>query len=208
MKYVLTILLVILIVENAKSCDCPKVKRDSLVYSGLRNSKIVFLGELLSSDEINGTFKFKILELFKGQSKKDIIHGKISNNCSLFPITRGLWLVYADYYQDSTIGLSICAESIPLNKAEGEYAPPPPLPPYNLKSDYDKTIYSLKDEINNLKQRTEGLSHCCVQPKKGIIRLFPLIETKRPTPLKQKFVSPSRMPPLRCQTLAFYLPSN
>jgi len=159
MKYVLTILLVILIVENAKSCDCPEVKRDSLVYSGLLNSKIVFLGELLSSDEINGTFKFKILELFKGQSRKDIIQGKISNNCSLFPITRGLWLVYADYNQDSTIGLSICAESIPLNKAEGQYAPPPPLPPHNQKSDYDKTIYSLKDEIYSLKQRTEGLSH-------------------------------------------------
>ena len=150
--------MVILIVENAKSCDCPEVKRDSLAYSGLLNSKIVFLGELISSDEINGTFKYKILELFKGQSKKDTIQGKISNNCSLFPITRGLWIVYADYNQDSTIDLSICAESIPLNKAEGQYAPSP-LPPYDSNGDYDKTIYSLKTDIYSLKQRTEGLSH-------------------------------------------------
>ena len=72
MKYVLTILLVILIIENSKSCECPRVKRDSLVYYGLQNSKIVFLGELLISDEKKGTFKFKILEIFKGQSNTDL----------------------------------------------------------------------------------------------------------------------------------------
>lgn len=157
MKYVLIILLVVLIVENAKSCDCPEVKRDSLVYSGLLNSKIVFLGELLSSNEINGTFKYKILELFKGQSIKGIVQGKISNNCSLFPTARGLWIVYADYNEDSTLDLSICAESIPLNKAEGQYPPPPPT--QNLNSDIDKAIDSLKDDIYILKLRTEGLSH-------------------------------------------------
>lgn len=43
---------------------------------------------------------------------------------------------------------------------------------------------------------------CATQEQKN--KHSPLIETKKPTAQKQKFVSPSHIAPLRCQTLAFF----
>lgn len=75
---------------------------DSIEYKG---SGMVFLGELIFRDTINGTYSFKILELFKGElmRKDSIIYGAYYSSCSGFPHEYGQWIVYADLRADGNM---------------------------------------------------------------------------------------------------------
>jgi hypothetical protein len=130
------------------------VKRDSSVTVGLRYSDIIFYGELLSADSTKETFKFKILELFKGNYSKKIINGRCINDCSIMPYDKGLWIVYAKQINDSTITLSMCSPSISMSKTEG-LIPPPPL----FYKNGNKTTDEINVEIQILRKRMEGLSY-------------------------------------------------
>jgi len=154
MKQIWIILIGLLFYSNCKSCDCGVVKRDSSVSVGLRNSDIIFYGELLTRDSIKKTYKFKIIELFNGDYSKNIINGCCTNDCSILPYDKGLWIIYAKKINDSTINISMCGPSIPLKKAEG-LVPPPPL----FYDNGDKVIDALKVKIHILEKRTEGISY-------------------------------------------------
>ena len=122
-------------------CDQNKINRDSSVNVGLRNSDMVFLGDLMNRDTTTGTYEFKIIELFKGEYSKEIIAGCIKNSCSMFPYYKGLWIVYANKKTDSIIDINMCGQSIPLNRAEGLI--PPPL----LTGNNDKEVELLKNKL-------------------------------------------------------------
>lgn len=75
---------------------------DSIEYNG---ADLVFLGELITRDTVNGTYSFKVLELFKGSlsNKDSIIYGAYYSSCSGFPHEFGQWIVYADLRTDGNI---------------------------------------------------------------------------------------------------------
>lgn len=154
MKHLLIILIGFLLYNQCAACDCGVVTRDSSVIVGLRNSDIVFYGELLTYDTIHKTYKFKIIELFKSDYSKETISGCCINDCSIFPNDKGLWIVYAQKVNDSTINISMCSPSLPLKKPEG-LVPPPPL----FYDNDNKSIDALKVKIHVLEKRTEGLSY-------------------------------------------------
>jgi hypothetical protein len=107
------------------ACKCEEAKKESLVEEGLKRADIVFYGELIKSDSIRETFSFKIIELFKGKSSKGIINGfPAGGNCNLFPINKGLWIVYAKFNADKTISMNICLPSQSLDFGPGYPAPP------------------------------------------------------------------------------------
>lgn len=74
---------------------------DSAEYNG---ADLIFLGELISRDTINGSYSFKVLELFKGQlsSKDSIIYGFAYSSCSGFPHEYGKWIVYTNWEKNKT----------------------------------------------------------------------------------------------------------
>ena len=46
------------------ACKCKQIKRDSYVSIGLKNSDIIFLGELIDSVSNDYNYSFKIIELW------------------------------------------------------------------------------------------------------------------------------------------------
>ena len=133
------------------ACKCEQMKRESYVSVGLKTSDIIFLGELIDSAS-SYSYSFKILELFKGNYKNKIIKGLATNSCSLRPTDKGLWLIYANFQNDSLIDIGVCGPSVSLMHPTGLYYPP--LVYFGEKD--EKTI--LEQEIEILNKKIEGLS--------------------------------------------------
>ncbi len=131
------------------SCECYEVSRDSAVEIGVKYSDLVFTGELLEA-KYGEKFKFKINEVFKGDYERRLIWGEAFNNCSVYPTEKGLWIVYANMKNDSTININGCLHSLPLNKAEGIITPFPESSKGNIAD-------SLKYVKDMLSRRAKGI---------------------------------------------------
>lgn len=176
--YFILIGLIISISHNLAN-DCACISRDSSVSIGLRYSDIAFYGELIKFDTINLTFQFKINDLFKGSFSRDTILGRAIPCCKILPRDKGLWIVYADFNQDSSISISYCSQSKSLLRAEGLLSPiPPPLDP---PAKYNKVIDFYKVKIFFLEQRIESISYWFSDLEK--LRMF----KKNHTVFKEKF---------------------
>jgi hypothetical protein len=107
------------------ACKCREFHKETMVEKGLKEADIVFYGELIKSDSLDETFSFKIIELFKGKFSKGIINGfPGGGNCNLFPINKGLWIVYGNFNADNTMSMNICLPSQSLDFGPGYPAPP------------------------------------------------------------------------------------
>jgi hypothetical protein len=122
------------------------------VTYGLKYANIVFLGELMDSDSSSYNYSFKVLEIFKGNYKNNIIKGASTNSCSLRPTYKGLWLIYANFQKDSLIDIGMCGPSVSLKSPSGLHYPP--LVYFGEKN--EKTI--LEQEIEILDKKIDGLS--------------------------------------------------
>jgi hypothetical protein len=137
------------------SCTCKQLDRETIVAQGLKNYDIVFYGELVKSDTISGNFTFKILELFKGEINSAFISGSATgSNCTVLPIKKELWIVYANYTNNTNINISMCSPSMGLESLLGAYPTPPPPRYYEIK-DIDlrnlyQKVYLLKDKNQNI----------------------------------------------------------
>jgi len=156
MKHSILTILFFLLFNQSKSCECRQIERDSAVNIGLRNSDIIFLGEVISLDTINHSYRFRILETFKGDNGNETIGGVSVNTCSLFPQDKGLWIIYADKLNDTTIDISNCGPSVSLLRAERLYSPLPKL--YDINTPRDSVNDELDYKIKLLEKKTESIS--------------------------------------------------
>ena len=136
-KLYITAFLALFSLDSAFACKCKEIK--SLQESREKSfeySEIVFLGQLIEFDRENGTYKFEIIELYKGKAKSDTISGKVFSSCSMLPMDLSKWIVYANYEEGLTIDISTClatrSETNPICLGCYEF-PPPPKP--NQKTD-------------------------------------------------------------------------
>ena len=111
-------------------CDCKDLgPLDSLRKISYNNSELVFIGELIDFDTIDYSYTFRIIELFKGESKTKLIKGKYFDSCSQFPSEKCKWIIYANIRENNLINISDClasrSELHPF--CNGCYDPPPPL---------------------------------------------------------------------------------
>lgn len=128
-----------------------------MVSEGLKNSNIVFYGELIKIDTINRTYSFRIIELYKGNYKSSIIKGKsINSSCEIFPFKKDLWIVYANFNNDKTIKLDYCLPTQTIEIPPGFL---PPIPLFTSSERKTTKIDSLSNEIDNLKIRNETMSN-------------------------------------------------
>lgn len=123
-------------------CGCRDLgPLDSLRAISYNNSDLVFLGELIDFDTTEYSYTFRIIELYKGESKTKLIKGKYFDSCSLFPTEKCKWIVYAIVRENNLINISHClasrSELQPI--CIGCYLPPPPLRPNASKLENQKS---------------------------------------------------------------------
>ena len=162
----------ILIFNYSYSCKCEQLEKETMIDFGLKRADIVFYGELIKSDSLNMTYSFKIIEVFKGKFSNKIINGiSQENNCDLFPMEKGLWIVYGNFNSDNTISLSICSPT--QSMIFGPLKPPPPLKMNNngkfIKlNDFEIDLYELRIEnktFNNFIYQLEKLRQYKLEQK-------------------------------------------
>ncbi|MTH18234.1 hypothetical protein [Flavobacterium sp. LC2016-01] len=154
LKYIL-ILAFVFFYNNCFSCDCKTPEKETMVERGLQYSDIVFYGEVIKIDTISSTYTFRIIELFKGKTRSQYINGKYFSNCSLFPQTKQLWIVYANYEDAGIIDISSCSPSRGFKPEGGSY--PPPFPKTENVYRANKQIQSLDIPIFELESNNEYL---------------------------------------------------
>ncbi|MCL9804250.1 hypothetical protein NAT51_01845 [Flavobacterium amniphilum] len=159
MKTKLVIILLLLVQNISYCCDCPPSTRKENFREALEASDIVFYGELIETDSITRKFKFRIIELFKGNYKARYIEGfSEDNNCSRVPSTKGLWILFSRL-NNNKLDMDICNPSYTF----GENINMPPIPiMYHVLSP-NKTKRSVTDslriEIAILNRKTENIKN-------------------------------------------------
>lgn len=140
------------------SCDCKPIDRENMIEKGLKLSEIVFYGEVIKVDSVSKTFTFRIIELFKGKYNSQYIKGKEFTSCSILPIQKQLWIVYADFRKDKTmIDISGCAPSIGFNPPQNSLTPPPPSQISNPYKRKEKQLELLSESVWKLQLENENL---------------------------------------------------
>ncbi|MCI9846887.1 hypothetical protein [Flavobacterium pectinovorum] len=143
--------------SNSFSCDCKILDKETMINKALKYSDIVFYGEVIKFNPITGTYSFKIIELFKGETNAVLVKGTNSTSCSITPTKKDLWIVYANFNNDKTISISQCSPSMGLESHTGSYPPPPQKEEYfNIKN---KDIKSLYRKVIELEYEKENLTN-------------------------------------------------
>jgi hypothetical protein len=166
MRIIYTISIIFLLhFQISYACDCKSFEtiKEKQDYE-YENSNIIFIGEVLEINKVNHTFKVKIIELFKGTEKAQIINGKFDIQCGPYINSGGKWLIYGNII-DKTLEVTPCGLTRSfINPKENPITPPPP-PNTNLnksllkqkhlewlnreKVELKKEIYSLRKKYQN-----------------------------------------------------------
>ena len=64
------------------------------VQREIRNSDVIFLGEVIASDGYN--YSMRIIDVFKGNIASDTVHSTYRDKCYL-PPSEGIWIVYSKF---------------------------------------------------------------------------------------------------------------
>lgn len=153
LKYIL-VLVFICFYNYSFSCECRPLNKETMVTEGLKNSDLVFFGEVIKFNSTKGTYTFKIIELFKGKINSKIINGKAYTSCSISPNTKGLWIVFTNFKENNTIDISDCSPSIGLDSNQGLLLPRIPEKYFSIK---DQEMRSLKINIFALEYEKQNL---------------------------------------------------
>lgn len=190
LKYIL-VLVFICFYNHSFSCDCKLINKETMVTEGLKNSDLVFFGEVIKFNSTKGTYTFKIIELFKGKINSKIINGKEYTSCSISPNTKGVWIVFANFKGPNIINISGCSPSIGLDSNQG--FPPPPIPEkyFNIK---DEEMRSLKINIFTLEYEKQNLIYWIRQ-----------LEKLRAYKTSQKIASQKKETELKIKTYSSYI---
>jgi hypothetical protein len=162
------------------ACQCHERSLREAVEISTKESQIIFVGDVLTSDEKKGIFKMKLVELFKGESKTKTIEGKLINSCSGLPV-KGRWIIYAVTSENGVIDLDLCGPSrsfenphhISLWATDYELPAPPTVEyktnaEYSIQAniDYEKEMTSLKKQaLIDLESEIKELRKMLLRPK-------------------------------------------
>ncbi|MXO07269.1 hypothetical protein [Flavobacterium sp. HBTb2-11-1] len=139
------------------SCECMPIDRENMIEKGLKQSEIVFYGEVIKVDSIKRTFTFRIIELFKGKYNSQYIKGKEFTSCSILPIQKQLWIIYADFKKGKIIiDISGCSPSMGF-KPYQNYSFPPPPPKDHLLISKDEKVNLLSNYVWELKYENQNI---------------------------------------------------
>jgi hypothetical protein len=113
--------LVALLPDYAYACSCGVFmgSPQELAKRELEESRAVFSGEVQDINQDNRTVSLQTISVWKGPDR-DTLEVTNSNLC-WYPFEEGReYLVYADYYADQGLSVSLCGENKPLSEASEE----------------------------------------------------------------------------------------
>jgi hypothetical protein len=154
------------------ACDCHQRTFKETQEQSIKDTPLIFVGDVVTSNEKEGTYEIKIVEIFKGEVKTKIIKGKALTSCSGFP-DKGRWIIYAMMFDNGVIDFDGCGISRSFENPHHIYVwatdykiPPPPTKEYETDSkysiqaniDFQKAMTRLKEKaLNDLEAEIEGL---------------------------------------------------
>ncbi|MEQ9465761.1 MAG: hypothetical protein RLN88_00030 [Ekhidna sp.] len=157
---------------NSNACDCARIKDlEAFQRESYLTSELIFIGELAKSND-DGSYEFRIIELFKGDVPDSIVAGEYQTICSAFPDTgEHFWLVYSNPNAKGIIDINSCGLSrsfeFPFLMNEQATVPPPPerqsndptlalVEHFKLMSEYkSRALAVLEHEIEQLRKWRE-----------------------------------------------------
>ncbi len=151
-------------VSFACACDCIDYEFTGKHVRGFYEwADKSFVGNLIYSE--NDTYKFEVVQAFKGVEFRDTLWGKYNNSCSLVPKEKGFWIVYASTL-DSTnneIDIDACTSSKNLN-SNRQYLYDNEIietKEYEVKKEYTQNLIelSLLQELSKTNQPTSPTKH-------------------------------------------------
>lgn len=154
------------------ACDCHRMTFKERQGESIKDTPLIFVGDVLTSDTEKQTYEIKIIEIFKGEIKTKIIKGKVMTSCSGFP-DKGRWIIYATTFDNGVIDFDRCGLSRSFENPHHIYIwatdykiPPPPTREYETDSkysiqsniDFEKEMTRLKEKaLNDLEIEIERL---------------------------------------------------
>ncbi|PVY36085.1 hypothetical protein [Pontibacter virosus] len=134
--------------HSTYSCECiPKRWEAGVVSDRIENTDLIFIGEVFSLD--SGTYKIRVVDLFKGQVASDTLIGYNSyNDCYTMTVTKGLWIIYTGLDKHGRIPeVPACGVvlSRSLTEPENQFVIVPPPPSDKLDSIAVEAFYKAQE---------------------------------------------------------------
>jgi hypothetical protein len=92
------------------ACTCNRRTLKETQETSIKQSPLIFIGDVIEFNNKNRTYKLKIVEILKGEAKTNVIEGASLTSCSGFA-DKGRWIVYADTYDNGIIDFTFCGLS-------------------------------------------------------------------------------------------------
>jgi len=154
------IILILITWTDLVACDCHRRGFKEAQEVSIRESPLIFVGDILTSDEKKRTYEIKVVEVFKGESKTKTIKGKLLTSCSGLA-DKGRWIIYATTYKNGVIDFDICGLSRSFENPHLIYLwatdykiPPPPTKEYDTDSKYSiQANIDFQKEMTKLKEK-------------------------------------------------------
>lgn len=160
MKHIsLIILLLFYFSFEAFSCSCKIGGYKESQEIDFELSDLVFLGEVITVEETS--YKFQLIEIFKGDSNMKIIEGMLFTSCSMIPRKgEGQWLVYGNL-TNGKLDISQCGVTRSYAKPHlimvSDYTPPLGLHSKNYQEHINMLVKKgqkdWKEEVKMLKTK-------------------------------------------------------
>ncbi len=119
----------ILISIKSYACTCKTKSLSEWQKWEIENSECIFIGEIISIDEADLTFKIKVTEsLDGGDADGNIYIGKNWKYCHPYVEKNGKWIIYGKM-ENGFLRLNMCGISRPFDKPStltSDHTPPPP----------------------------------------------------------------------------------
>ena len=169
---ILLIILLSIVWTDSIACDCKQRTIKETQEHSIEELPLIFIGDVLKVDNEKGIYELKVVELFKGEAKTEIIKGKLLTSCSSLPDS-GRWIIYAETFDNGVIDFDFCGLSRSFSNPHEIYIwatdyeiPPPPREDYGTNSkhsiqtniDFQKVMTKLKEKaLNDLEIEIETL---------------------------------------------------
>lgn len=90
MKSILVLLIGVVTVMNSYACICPSVTIKEARDNSIKNSTLIFIGQVFEIDTINHTYRIRVVEVFKGKPTEELIGSSMEDStgyssCAFWP---------------------------------------------------------------------------------------------------------------------------
>lgn len=147
------IILLFITCTDSIACRCTWRTLKETQEASIKQSPLIFIGDVIEFNNKNGTYKLKVVEILKGDTNTHIIEGASLTSCSGFA-NKGRWLIYVDTFHNGVIDFTFCGLSRSFKNPHSiylwatDYKIPGP-PPKNISKKQLKQLKIENEKVMN-----------------------------------------------------------